>query len=83
VARARIFISYRRKESAGHANFLHFLLVERFGREQIFMDVDSIEPGSDFPEVIEAAVAKCDILLVLPDRRRLAYYSRPTRSSTA
>ena len=29
------------------------------------MDIDTIEPGIDFVEVIETAISQCDILLVL------------------
>ena len=41
------------------------MLVEHFPAEQVFKDVDSIEPGEDFVERITAAVASCDVLLAL------------------
>lgn len=62
---ARIFISYRRGDSAGHAGRLYDRLSERFGQARVFMDIDHIGPGVDFVAVIEAAVAKCDVLLAL------------------
>jgi hypothetical protein len=61
----RIFVSYRRDDAAGHAGRLHDALLEHFGREQIFMDIDAIEPGLDFVETIERALSQCDVLLVL------------------
>ena len=61
----RIFISYRREETAYPAAWLFDRLEARFGEEQIFKDVDSIEPGEDFVERITAAVASCDVLLAL------------------
>jgi hypothetical protein len=62
---AGIFISYRRGDSSGYAGWLREHLAERFGPERIFMDVDTIEPGSDFVESIEGAVGSCDVLLAV------------------
>jgi tetratricopeptide (TPR) repeat protein len=61
----RIFISYRRQETAWPAGRLYDVLVEHFRAEQVFKDVDNIEPGEDFVERIAAAVGSCDVLLVL------------------
>lgn len=61
----RIFISYRRADTAYPAGWLFDRLAEHFGPEQVFKDVDSIQLGEDFAEVIAAAVASCDVLLVL------------------
>jgi len=61
---ANIFINYRREDSAGHAGRLLDHLRGRFpGR--VFMDIDTIEPGIDFVEVIEQAVGCCEVLIVL------------------
>jgi WD40 repeat protein len=64
-AAGRIFISYRRQETAYPAGWLYDRLVEHLGQGQVFKDVDSIELGDDFVEVITAAVAGCDVLLAL------------------
>ena len=64
-ATGRIFISYRRQDSAYPAGWLYDRLAERFGPDQIFKDVDSIELGDDFVETITNAVGSCDILLAL------------------
>ena len=64
-ATGRIFISYRRQDSAYPAGWLYDRLAERFGADQIFKDVDSIELGDDFVETITNAVGSCDILLAL------------------
>jgi hypothetical protein len=61
----RVFISYRREETAYAAGWLHHLLADRFGREQIFADVDSIALGDNFVEVIRSAVGSSDVLLAL------------------
>ena len=61
----RIFLSYRREDSAGYAGRLHDTLAMRFGPENVFLDVDSIEPGANFETVLEETLASCDTLLVL------------------
>jgi TIR domain len=61
----RIFVSYRREETAYAAGWLFDRLAEHFGEGQIFKDVDSIALGDDFVEVITNAVASCDVLLAL------------------
>jgi fructose transport system substrate-binding protein len=64
----RIFVSYRREDSRHMAGRLFDRLAERFGDGNIFMDVDSIEPGVDFGEAIERAIRGCDVLLALIGR---------------
>jgi hypothetical protein len=61
----RIFISYRREDSRGSAGRLYDRLVEHFGRERIFMDVDTIQPGLDFVDAIESAVDETDVMIVV------------------
>jgi prepilin-type processing-associated H-X9-DG protein len=60
-----IFISYRRDDSAGYTRAIFEQLTERFSKSQVFMDVDTIEPGLPFDEVINQAVARCDVVLVM------------------
>ena len=67
-----IFVSYRREDSAGHAGRLFDRLVEHFGRDRIFMDIDTIEPGEDFVAVIENAVSSCDVLIAVIGRNWLS-----------
>lgn len=67
----KIFISYRRDDSGGYAHLLHERLNKRFpGR--IFMDVDAINPGADFVQVIENAVGSCNVLIALIGKRWLS-----------
>src|SRR3954452_25445853 len=61
----RIFISYRREETAYAAGWLFNRLADRFGRDQVFKDVDSIDLGDDFVAVITRAVGSTDVLLAL------------------
>ena len=64
-----IFISYRREDSAGYAHAIYGRLVQRFSKDQVFMDVDTVEPGVDFVRVIEDAVGNCDVLLAMIGKR--------------
>jgi formylglycine-generating enzyme required for sulfatase activity len=68
---ARIFISYRRDDSGGWAGRLYDRLSQRFGRDNVFMDIDTIEPGLDFVQVIEKAVASCNALIAVIGRQWL------------
>jgi glycerophosphoryl diester phosphodiesterase len=63
-----IFISYRRQETAFPAGWLYDRLRARFGPNQIFKDVDNIDPGDDFIDKITTAVGSCDVLLALIGR---------------
>jgi hypothetical protein len=61
----KIFISYRRDDSAGYAGRLFDYLSARFGPRNVFMDIDTIEPGDDFRKVVRNAVGSCDVVLVM------------------
>src|SRR3954470_3204132 len=67
-----IFISYRRSDAAGHAGRLYDRLVDRFGQASVFKDLDSIEPGADFVEIIQETVARCDALIAVIGRGWIA-----------
>lgn len=72
----RLFISYRRDDSSGYVNHLYELLCEHFSPEDIFRDVRAIQPGEDFVEVIETAVAECEVLLVMIGKQWLNIVDR-------
>ena len=60
-----VFISYRRDDSRDQAGRLYDHLVEQFGQELVFKDVDSIPLGSDFRAVLTERVAACDVFLAI------------------
>jgi cytoskeletal protein RodZ len=62
---ARVFVSYRRNDTPDATDRLTDSLREHFGKGQIFRDVDSIEIGADFAEVIGDSVAGCDVVLAV------------------
>ena len=79
-AHSKIFISYRRQDSADITGRIYDRLIQRFGKEQIFKDVDSIPLGVDFREHLNRMVGNCDVVLAVmgdrwltaddPDRKR-------------
>jgi hypothetical protein len=60
-----IFLSYRREDAAPYARLLQYQLSERFPDARVFMDLDSIEAGLDFAEVIRDAVDSSAVLVAL------------------
>src|SRR5271165_4262696 len=67
----QIFLSYRRDDTAGFAGRLYDRLHDRFPQNKIFIDVDSIDPGLDFVEAIEANVGASDVLIAVIGKRWL------------
>jgi tetratricopeptide (TPR) repeat protein len=61
----RIFISYRREDAAGDAGRLADHLHRRFGQNQVFLDIDTIDPGTDFVQVLHASLQETAAVLVV------------------
>ena len=66
-----VFISYRREDSSGYAGRLFDILSTHFGRENKYMDLDSIMGGDNFETVIEEKISQCDVLLAVIGERWL------------
>jgi len=66
---AGIFVSYRRADSLMAAGRLSDDLVDFFGREQLFRDVDAIEGGADFERAILDALRAAAVELVVIGRK--------------
>jgi hypothetical protein len=62
---SRIFINYRRQDSEGYVGRLYDHLAQHFEPGDVFMDVDAIPPGADFVQVLEEAVAACDVFITV------------------
>jgi hypothetical protein len=62
---ANLFISYRRDDAADPARALFEHLQARCKRNSIFLDLDRIEIGEDFREVIGEEIKHCQVLLAL------------------
>ena len=62
---SKIFLNYRRQDSAAFAGRLYDHFVEHFGQDSVFIDIDTISLGVDFVEAIQEKMAICEVLLVL------------------
>lgn len=61
----RIFLSYRRDDSAGFAGRLADALEAEFGAGSVFRDVDDIRPGEDFMQAIQSHLNEVGAVLVM------------------
>ncbi|SDX08974.1 SUMF1/EgtB/PvdO family nonheme iron enzyme [Nitrosomonas oligotropha] len=62
---AKIFINYRRDDNGGYAGWLYDRLAGHFGHDHVFMDIDQIEPGEDFVEVIQEKLKAVQVAVAL------------------
>jgi len=66
-----IFVSYRRQDTQSATGRLCDKLQAHFGADQVFHDIESIDAGSRFPEIIASKVAESSIVLVMIGRHWL------------
>lgn len=62
---AKVFITYRRSDSGALIGRLYDRLVARYGRRNVYKDVDNIPPGVDFVDHIRASLKQCVVQLVI------------------
>ena len=60
-----VFLSYRREDAAAYARLLQEQLSKSLPEARVFMDLDSIEAGPDFAEVIGEALDSCAVFVAL------------------
>jgi chemotaxis protein histidine kinase CheA len=68
----RIFLNYRREDSSGYAGRLYDDLADRLTDCDVFIDIDKIEPGADFVDVIDRALDGCDVVLAVMGKQWLS-----------
>ena len=68
----KVFLSYRRDDSPDVTGRIYDVLVEHYGSNSIFKDVDSIPFGVDFRKHLQTVIEKCDIVLVIIGDRWLS-----------
>ena len=61
----RVFVSYRRGDSAGHTGRLSDTLAASLGADNVFHDVDAVAAGADFVAAIGAELDRCDAVLAV------------------
>jgi hypothetical protein len=75
----KVFISYRREDSAGHSGRLHDSLQSHFGADNVFMDLNDIDSGQNFIEAIQGAIRSSDVVLAIIGKEWLTCASGGTR----
>ncbi len=73
----KIIVSYRRADSA-MAGRIFDRLVQRFGKESLFIDIDNIPFGGDFRKHIDDALKTSDLLIALVGPKWLGASKRGT-----
>ena len=61
----RVFLSYRRTDDINFVGRFHDRLLEEFGDEQVFRDLDSLHGGSNFPRVIREELRRIDAVVAM------------------
>ena len=62
---SRIFITYRREDASSQAGRLYDWLGDHYGRDAVFKDIDSIDPGRPWRQAIDTAVSSSDVVIAL------------------
>jgi hypothetical protein len=60
-----IFLCYRREDTQDAAGRLHDRLVDAYGPERVFMDIDSVPLGVDFVEHVTEQIGRCSAVIVM------------------
>jgi TIR domain-containing protein len=61
----RIFISYRRADALEAAALIYTYLSNGFGKQNVFLDVVTIDEGAEFPDSIRRDILRADQFLIV------------------
>lgn len=65
MQKGKIFISYRQSDTQSEASRLKEDLEGVFGEENVFFDIETLEPGLNFADAIEKTIRQSKVVLVL------------------
>src|SRR3954452_2172433 len=68
-----IFLSYRRGDTQWAARGIYDRLIDRFGRRNVFRDLDAIPPGARFRDYVEKKISESDVLILLIGKAWASY----------
>src|SRR5262249_35803676 len=63
--RPRIFISYRRSDTAAIVGHIYERLATRYRKDAVFRDINKMPLGKNFHDHIKEELAGCDVVLVV------------------
>ncbi len=78
--RGKIFISYRRGDVAGDARGIRAVLERKFGKANVFMDVDNLLAGQRFDRELSKALSRCNVLVAVIGPRWMELLSEHART---
>lgn len=78
-ASARLFLCYRRDDTADAAGRLRDKLADSYGDDRVFMDIDSVPLGIDFVEHVREQISGCAAVIVMIGRRWLTLKDKRRR----
>ena len=61
----RIFVNYRRDDSASHALNVAQYLEATFGKRNVFLDIDRMRAGQSFPTVLKERLSASKVMLAI------------------
>jgi len=61
----KVFINYRREDSRHAAGRINDAINHEFGDGYSFLDVSSIEPGQDWPDILKTSLEHAELVLVI------------------
>jgi len=76
----KIFINYRRDDSAANAARIGDRLAQAMGRKRIFMDIDNLSAGQRFDRELENALAECTVFIAVIGKRWLDFLRQRAQS---
>jgi hypothetical protein len=61
----KIFVNYRRTDNPDFVERIRDWFIQRYGRDNVFMDFDTIPPFTHFSDFIREKVRECDVLVAI------------------
>jgi len=61
----KIFISYRREDTSGYALAIYNELIKYFDKNQVFFDINSIQSGENFKNVIKQSISQSKLFIAV------------------
>ncbi len=65
AGKAKVFLSYRRVDSAGFTGWLYSRFSQEFGPDCLFKDLENISYGQSFVETIQTAISQSAVMLAI------------------
>jgi|GEM_PF-6553298 len=72
----RIFVSYRRIDSQERAHRIADWITQKYGKRNVFIDIDQIPGGADFAKVITSSIEDADVVLIIIGDKWVSEFNR-------